>query len=198
MNFDCILCGVGGQGTVLAAKVIADAAIQKGEMVKTSETIGMAQKGGSVVSHIRFGNDIHSPLVPKGSAKLMLAFEPAEAVRNFEYLDKNATIIVSETPVKPTTAMLSNFNYDGIEMIKYLKDSGRKVVTVNSNKVAEKCGTVKALNVVLLGIMIGSNTLPLNPKDIEKSLFNRLPSKVHDINKKALKLGIDIGKEVED
>ena len=86
MNKDILLCGVGGQGTVLASKLIAAAAMREGHTVHSAETIGMAQRGGSVTSHIRIGEDIGSPLIPFGAADMILAFEPAEAVRNLHYL----------------------------------------------------------------------------------------------------------------
>ena len=88
MNQDILICGVGGQGTVLASKLIASAAMNLGNVVHSAETIGMAQRGGSVTSHIRIGNTASSPLIPMGSADLILAFEPSEAVRNLAYLMK--------------------------------------------------------------------------------------------------------------
>ena len=98
MNKNCLLCGVGGQGVVLASKLIAYGAMEKGMFVRTSETIGMAQRGGSVVSHVRMGEEIHSPMIPKGCADVLLAFEPAEAVRNLSYLrrgPKEGIVIVN-------------------------------------------------------------------------------------------------------
>ena len=88
MNKDIVICGVGGQGTVLASKILASAAMECGEVVHSAETIGMAQRGGSVTSHVRIGDHAYSPLVPHGSADMILAFEPAEAVRNLVYLKK--------------------------------------------------------------------------------------------------------------
>ena len=88
MNKNCLLCGVGGQGVVLASRLIAYAAMEKGNFVRTAETIGMAQRGGSVVSHVRIGDEIYSPQVPVGSADVILAFEPGEAVRCLPYLKK--------------------------------------------------------------------------------------------------------------
>ncbi|MBQ5587217.1 MAG: 2-oxoacid:acceptor oxidoreductase family protein, partial [Selenomonadales bacterium] len=91
---NCLLCGVGGQGTVLASRIIASAAMEKGLFARTAETIGMAQRGGSVVSHVRLGDDIQSSLIPLGQAELLIAFEPCEAVRCLPYLKADATIIV--------------------------------------------------------------------------------------------------------
>ena len=86
MSRNCLLCGVGGQGVVLASRLIAYAAMEQGDFVRTTETIGMAQRGGSVVSHVRAGEEVHSPLIPAGGADVILAFEPGEAVRCLPYL----------------------------------------------------------------------------------------------------------------
>ena len=93
MAKNILICGVGGQGTVLAAKVLSQAAISKGERVLSAETIGMAQRGGSVVSHVRIGSDVFSPLVPQGQADILIAFEAAEAVRNIDFLKADGTVI---------------------------------------------------------------------------------------------------------
>ena len=103
MNKNCLLCGVGGQGVVLASKLIAYAAMDKGMDVRTSETIGMAQRGGSVVSHVRMGTKIHSPMIPKGCADVIMAFEPAEAVRCLPYLKEGGVAVVNQKAVQPLT-----------------------------------------------------------------------------------------------
>ena len=109
----CLLCGVGGQGTVLASKLLAYAYMQQGKSVRTAETIGMAQRGGCVVSHVRAGAEIHSPLIPKGKADVMIAFEPAEAVRCLPFLKQGGTVVVNQKAVKPVTASLSGLAYTG-------------------------------------------------------------------------------------
>ena len=121
MNKNCLLCGVGGQGVVLASKLIAYTAMLKGMQARTSETIGMSQRGGAVVSHVRIGEEIFSPMVPKKSADVILAFEPAEAVRNLSYLKKDGVVVVNKKAVKPVTATLTQNSYDGSEMLDYLK-----------------------------------------------------------------------------
>ena len=105
MNKDILLCGVGGQGTVLASKLIASAAMHLGNTAHSAETIGMAQRGGSVTSHIRIGNRAFSPLIPLGKADIILAFEPSEAVRNLCYLKQDGIVTVSYTHLTlPTIA----------------------------------------------------------------------------------------------
>ena len=115
-----LLTGVGGQGTVLAAKVLAQAALEKGWQVRTAETIGMAQRGGNVVSHVRIGNkgeQVHAPLVSRGTADLIIAFEPAEAARVLPYLAPAGTLVFATTAVQPVTAALSKNPYRASDVI---------------------------------------------------------------------------------
>ena len=102
MNKDILICGVGGQGTVLASKIIAASAMEEGSLVHSAETIGMAQRGGCVTSHVRVGENAFSPLIPLGSADLLLAFEPGEAARNLKYLKKDGMAIVNTSPSMPS------------------------------------------------------------------------------------------------
>ena len=111
MKKDILICGVGGQGTVLASKIIAASAMDEGSAVHSAETIGMAQRGGSVTSHVRIG-EAYAPLIPQGAADMILAFEPAEAVRNLGYLKKDGIVIVNRVPVKPVTESLQDTGYD--------------------------------------------------------------------------------------
>ena len=99
MNKNCLLCGVGGQGTVLASRLIAQAAMECGHFARTTETIGMAQRGGCVVSHVRIGEECQSPLIPLGKADILVGFEPGEAVRCLPYLAPGAPAVVCVTPV---------------------------------------------------------------------------------------------------
>ena len=127
MQKNIILTGVGGQGTVLASKLIAAASLAKGYEVMSAETIGMAQKGGSVFSHLRVGEGLYSPMIRKGTADLLLAFEPAEAVRMLPYLRETGTLVVSSHPVMPVTAALAGTDYTGSEMVAYLRREVREL-----------------------------------------------------------------------
>ena len=138
MNKNCLLCGVGGQGVVLASKLIAYAAMDKGMDVRTSETIGMAQRGGSVVSHVRMGEDIHSPMIPKGSADVIMAFEPAEAVRCLPYLKEGGVAVVNRKAMQPVTATLGGGGYDGEAMIAYLKKHVHQLYVIDGEPSARR------------------------------------------------------------
>lgn len=189
MNKSCLLCGVGGQGTVLASKLIAYAALDKGMFVRTTETIGMAQRGGSVVSHVRMGDEIHSPLIPKGQADVMIAFEPAEAVRNLSYLKESGVAVVNMKAVKPVTATLSNTEYTGQEMIGYLKKHVKNLILVDGEAVCAEVGSAKVLNVTLLGAALASNVLNLSLEEMEKEIEIHVKKQFVEMNKKALAHG---------
>lgn len=151
MAKNILICGVGGQGTVLAAKVLSQAAISNGERVISAETIGMAQRGGSVVSHVRIGNDVYSPLISKGQADVIIAFEAAEAVRNIEYLKKDGTVIVNRKCVQPTTASLTGKTFSSDTMIDFLKTQSSQVIDVDTDKICTELGSTKIVNMLLLG-----------------------------------------------
>lgn len=194
MNRNCLLCGVGGQGVVLASKLLAYAAMEKGMFVRTTETIGMAQRGGSVVSHVRVGKEIHSPLIPKGEADVILAFEPAEAVRNLPYLKKNGTVIVNKKAIKPVTATLSEGSYEGKEMLQYLKQKVEHLYVIDGDKICKEAGSAKVLNVALLGVAAETNVLQLSVEDMEAELKKQVKPKFLEVNQRALALGRDAAK----
>lgn len=198
MNKDVLICGVGGQGTVLASKLIASAAMNQGDTVHSAETIGMAQRGGSVTSHVRIGDNAYSPLIPLGGADLILAFEPAEAVRNLAYLKKDGIVIVNSVPVKPTTDSLldTESNYDGNEMIEYLKSKCSTVV-VDADKVCEQFESSRYFNIVILGVATATNKLGIDKDIILNEIEQRVPAKFVDINKKAFWAGYEIGGKYE-
>lgn len=151
MAKNILICGVGGQGTVLAAKVLSQAAISGGEHVLSAETIGMAQRGGSVTSHVRIGEGIFSPLIPKGQADIIISFEAAEAVRNIEYLKADGTVIVNKKVVQPTTASLTGKTFSEDEMISYLKKAAASVIAVDTQEACQQLKSEKVVNMVLLG-----------------------------------------------
>lgn len=194
MSKSVILCGVGGQGTVLASKLISYAAMAKGEEVKSAETIGMAQRGGSVTSHIRIGEEAFSPLIPKGKADVMIAFEPAEAVRNLDYLKPDGVVVVSQKAVKPVTASLSAKVYEGQEMLDYLGKQVSRLVIVDGQQVMEELGSAKVLNVVLLGAAIACNEIGITVDEIKAAIREKVPERFYELNLRALEAGCRLAK----
>lgn len=196
MNQDILICGVGGQGTVLASKLIASAAMNLGNVVHSAETIGMAQRGGSVTSHIRIGNTASSPLIPMGSADLILAFEPSEAVRNLAYLKEDGTIIVNRVPVAPSTASAENLSYDGTEMIDYLHKKCHCVV-VDGEELCRPFGSSKFFNIAILGVAVGCKKIEIGADVIINEIEKRIPERFIFLNKDAFHAGIRMGETYE-
>lgn len=191
MNKDILICGVGGQGTVLASKIIAAAAMEEGNPVHSAETIGMAQRGGSVTSHVRIGGEAYSPLIPFGGADMLLAFEPGEAVRNLRYLKKGGIAVVNTSAVKPVTESLKETGYDGSEMTAYLKEKC-SCIFVNAEEVCRPFGSTKFFNIIMLGVAAGSGHLGLEKDTLLKQIEQRVPSRFLDVNLRAFQTGIEI------
>lgn len=189
MISNCLLCGVGGQGTVLASKLIAAAAMEKGLEVKTAETIGMSQRGGCVASHVRVGKDIHSPQIPLDEADVLIAFEPAEAVRCLPYLKKGGAAIVSSRAIVPVSSTIGGIQYSAEQMTEYLKSRVERLVLVDTDEAAARLGTSKAVNVALLGAAIRSGGIPqISEEDMEKAVGKLIKPQFLELNMRALKL----------
>lgn len=192
MNKDILICGVGGQGTVLASKLIASAATACGETVHSAETIGMAQRGGSVTSHVRIGENAFSPLIPSGCADLMLAFEPAEAVRSLGYLKTDGMVLVSSVPVKPTTESLNDTGYDGSEMLAYLQSKCCCLI-IDAQSLCAPFGSTRYFNVAILGAAVGAGVLGLDAEAVLREIEKKVPSKFIENNMAAFRAGMQIG-----
>ena len=184
MSKNIIICGVGGQGTVMAAKVLSQAAISNGERVLSAETIGMAQRGGSVVSHVRIGEDVYSPLVPHGQADVLIAFEAAEAVRNIAFLKQGGSVIVNKKVVQPVTASLSGKTFDENEMISYLEKVAGKVIAVDTDQACKDLGSSKVVNMVLLGA--ASKTGLISKDELKAALKLLVKPEFYELNVRAI------------
>ena len=185
-----ILCGVGGQGTVLASKLTAAASMSKGLSVRSAETIGMAQRGGSVLSYLRIG-ECASPLINSGCADLIIGFEPAETVRALSYLKEGGTVITSDRAMMPVTAALQGSDYEGSKMTNYLKSLeggliGRLVI-VNTDMALADLGSAKVMNMVLLGAAARGGFLgEVGIEDIKDARVKKVKAEFHELNVKAL------------
>ncbi len=186
MRKNIVLCGVGGQGTVLASRLISAAAMEKGIPVMSAETIGMAQRGGSVFSHLRLGEGVYSPMIAQGEANLILAFEPGEAVRMLPFLKEGGQVVVSSRPVMPVTATLSGASYSGEEMIRFLQDHVQRLMVVDAEKALRDVGSPKVLNLILLGAALQSGALGLTEEDVKAAILQKIPEKFHALNFRAL------------
>ncbi len=192
MNKDILICGVGGQGTVLASRIIAAAAMEEGNTVHSAETIGMAQRGGSVTSHVRVGEAAFSPLIPFGGADLLLAFEPAEAVRNLKYLKKGGKAVINTAATRPVTESLKSTGYDGREMTAWLQGKC-DCVFVNAEEECAPFGSAKFLNIILLGVAEGTGSLGLRREALLEQIGKQVPARFLEINTRAFRRGLEIG-----
>jgi len=183
---DIILCGVGGQGTVLASKMIAAAAMAKGLDVMSAETIGMAQKGGSVFSHLRVGSGMRTPMIAKGTADIIIAFEPAEAVRMLPFLKEGGRVVVNSCAVRPVTSVLKDSGYDGKEMIAYLGDNVKNLTVIDCEAACRSIGSPKVTNMVLLGAAVRSGALDFDMDEIKAVMAKMVKPQFVEANVRAL------------
>lgn len=185
----CLLCGVGGQGTVLASRIIAAAAMAKGLSAKTAETIGMAQRGGSVVSHVRTGHHIASPMIPAGCADVLIGFEPGEALANLEAVRPDGTVIVCRREVKPITASLGQSAYDGETSLRYIQSKFPDCTVLDGDEICRACGSPKVLNVAVVGALCETGAMDITLEEAENAIRQRMKPALIDMNLKALHMG---------
>ena len=190
MTFNLMIAGVGGQGTVLASKLIAAAAMKKGFDVRTTETIGMAQRGGSVFGHVRIGESLFSPLIPMGKANAILALEPAEAVRQLPYLRKDGTVVACDSAIKPITDLQSGTGYEASVMLNFLQTHASRLIVLDGRRLTAQ--NAKTLNVALLGAAAQSGLFPFDADTLYDVLPEVLPQHILQINLKAFELGREI------
>lgn len=184
-----LIVGVGGQGTLLASKVIGTAALNFGLDVKQSEVHGMAQRGGSVVTFVRFGEKVYSPLVEAGQADVILAFEKLEALRWSHYLKKGGTIIVNTQEIAPLPVIIGAESYPE-QIFETLRERAIKVVAADALAIAKAAGEIRAVNVVLMGVL--AKYLSFSKEEWATALRAVVPAKVIDVNLAAFEAGLNL------
>jgi indolepyruvate ferredoxin oxidoreductase, beta subunit len=192
-EINILICGVGGQGVVSMSELLGNAAVCAGQSVKGSEVLGMAQRGGSVMSNIRIGEDAVAPLTPETKCNVLLAVEPSEVLHYMGYLNKDSLVILNIRKVVPYTVTLGQSKYPDIETImNKLNAAGVKVVQIDAAEMAVKAGDFRTTNVVMLGALFGSGQVPVEIKTIKNIIGERFPSKIAEINYRAFDLGYDL------
>jgi indolepyruvate ferredoxin oxidoreductase beta subunit len=198
-SFNLLIVGVGGQGVIRTVQILAWAALLENYKVRTAETHGMAQRGGSVSSFLRFGNEVEGPLIPIGNSKIIIALEASEAVRNFRYANSNTIFLINNQIIVPPTVHLMNMDYPDLDSIqKFLQQISSMVFIINGNEEALKAGDIRSLNVYMLGVLVGSERLPIKQKTLENSIRRFIPKKAQNINKIAFLNGIKNGKIIKE
>jgi indolepyruvate ferredoxin oxidoreductase beta subunit len=178
-----LIVGVGGQGTILASRLIGTAALKLGFDVLGSETIGMAQRGGCVTSHVRIGRGIDSPLIPRRGADVILAFEPFEAARAVSYIKPDGVMIACDGVVPPAG---SSEVCDADAVLRYLRSAVANLYVLSGREITENCGA-RSLNIAILGAAVSCGALPMSIEDIEGALVERLGPSRAEANKAALR-----------
>ncbi len=183
-----LITGVGGQGTLLNSRIIAQVAVDLGHDVKVTEVHGMAQRGGSVVSEVRYGEKVYSPTIPKGEADVLLAFEKLEAARWLDYLKPDGIVIINDERVDPLPVMSGKMKYPE-DIIDSITQFRPKTTVANATQTAIECGNVKAANVVLVGIL--SKVIGLPPEKVEEAIRKLVPPKALEVNLAAFRRGVE-------
>ena len=185
MTKNIMIVGVGGQGTLLASRILGNAVISEGYDVKVSEVHGMSQRGGSVVTYVKYGDKVYSPVIDEGEADVILAFELLEAYRALPFLKKGGKIIVNDQRIDPMPVITGAANYPA-DIAKKLSEVA-DVTVVDALALAKEAGNIKAVNVALIGVMAKSSELSYDRW--VKTLEETVPQKFLEVNKKAFDLG---------
>lgn len=188
MNKKIMIVGVGGQGTLLASRILGNTVINEGYDVKVSEVHGMSQRGGSVCTYVKYGEKVYSPIIDRGEADIILAFEMLEAYRAMPYLKTGGKMIVNTQEIDPMPVITGAMECP--ENIENKLSEKIDVKFVDALSLAEEAGNFKAVNVVLIGVMAKSTDIPYE-KWVE-TIKNTVPAKFLDVNLKAFELGYNL------
>ncbi len=188
MTKSILLVGVGGQGTILASRILTNGLMEAGYDVKMSEIHGMSQRGGSVSSQVRYGDRVMSPVIEKGQADIVVSFEKMEALRALDYLKKDGTLVVNDLEIPSMSVITGEETYDDDILDEIEKHVKAKVV--NATQLANDLGNEKAANIILLGTII--KAMGLEEINWDAILEANIKPQFVELNKKALKTGIEI------
>ncbi|MDR2866887.1 MAG: indolepyruvate ferredoxin oxidoreductase subunit beta [Methanomassiliicoccaceae archaeon] len=196
MKYVIQIVGVGGQGVLLASMVLGNAAMNAGHNVAMSEVHGMAQRGGSVLSTLRIGDDIISPLASEGEADMILGFEPAETCRNLTLGNKDSVIVMNMDPIYPSTVTAGLAQYPEVnDILSAMSKVTDRIMTIEATSIAEKAGKAVAANAVMIGAAAAAKGFPLSKDAVKRSLLGSVPEKFRDLNEKAFDMGYDAMKK---
>lgn len=189
MRLDVVIAGVGGQGTILASRAIAQAALDLGLPVRTSETLGMAQREGIVSSHIRIGEPLFGAVIPDGGADVLLGFELAETVRWFQKLKPGGRLLANRDKIVPVSVYNGRSIYDSDALESFLLKNSDQPLIFDAFRLAEEAGNYRATNMVFLGAFSTLPDLPFSPESLLSAGLALIPGNLKDINSRAFELG---------
>ena len=189
-ELNILIVGVGGQGTLLASRILGNVALKMNFDVKVSEVHGMSQRGGSVVTYVKFGKKVYSPLIEKGEADIILAFEKLEALRCIDQLSKDGKMIINEQQIDPMPVIIGRAKYPE-NIIETLKENNN-IFSLDALKIALECGNIKAVNIVLIGVL--AKLTGIDKEIFIEAIREVVPSKFLELNLKAFEEGYNYHK----
>jgi indolepyruvate ferredoxin oxidoreductase beta subunit len=196
-KYNLLNVGVGGQGVIRAVQILSHAALLDGYKVRTAETHGMAQRGGSVASYFRFGSEVEGPLIPRGLTDVIMAFEASEAVRNFNYAGPNTYFFINRELIIPPMIHQLGMEYPTVEEIQtFLKNVSLNIHFIDANELAIQAGNLQTMNVVMLGVLVGSGQIPISKETMLSAMMKFVPEKAKEVNKIAFNLGLKKGRSL--
>ena len=195
-ELNIVLAGVGGQGILLASQILGVSAVKEGFNVRVSEIHGMAQRGGAVVSHVRIGEKVRSPIVLEGNADVILGFEPLETLRNIKYASEKTLIIISKETIVPTGFSPEPVQYPNFdEIIEKIKIFTEKLLVVDALELARRAGSAITRNIVLLGALAASGILPMKNETLKETIKELVRPAYLEMNLRAFELGYEAVKK---
>ncbi len=189
------IVGVGGQGILTSSKVIGNAALKKGLDTFMSEVHGMAQRGGVVVTTVKIGEKVYSPLIGDGEADVILGFEPVETYRAIEKASKKTWVITNTSPIVPFTVSVGKDSYPSVdELLESLEGMTDKLIKIDAEMLAKEAGAAITQNIVLVGALSATGVLPMSKEEMLEAVVESVPDRFEEMNKKAFLKGYEEGK----
>ncbi len=189
MVLNIVFSGIGGQGIVVASDIFCEAALSDGLDVAKAEVHGMAQRGGSIVAHVRVGDKVQAPLIERGKADIILGFEMLETARVLPMLIKNGTVILNTKYIAPSTSDGSSSDFNHEKILRIIHDKTDHVYEIDGISIANGLGNILAVNTVLLGALSAIPENPVTKESLEKAIADRLKEKYVALNLKAFNIG---------
>jgi indolepyruvate ferredoxin oxidoreductase beta subunit len=190
---DIIVAGVGGQGVILVAEILGNAAMKAGLEAMVSEIHGMAQRGGSVISHIRMGRKVYSPTITEASSDIILGFEPIETLRSLRFANEQTRIIMNSKPTIPISVATGAYEYPVLhEIVKRCEKLTEHIAVIDAFKIAQDTGSLLTVNMVLLGALAKTGLLPVREETLVQAIIEQVPEKLTSLNLKAFEAGKSI------
>ena len=196
MSFNLIITGIGGQGVVSAGTIIAEAALRDGLKIRNSDATGLAQRGGSVHSEIKIGEDVKSTILHPGTADVILGFEPLEASRYAHLLKPDGIAIINSKPVLPVTVKNGMMKYPLIDELKNIfEERNLQNIWIDALEVCERLGNIRVLNSLMIGYLAARAKLPIKLETLKETIMSNVPKRTIELNLKAFDLGLLQGRQ---